>query len=163
MDESRHDFLKRRSEEMRLQMTKAEKKLRRLLNSQWRAQEPLLGRYIADFFHPIYRIVVEADGGYHNDQLQAMKDAERDAVMARDGICVLRFTNTQILKQTAWVSSCIDRQVDAACRVKGLERSKRVPAKVRMAVDRRRALKQKRLNGGKRTFHVIPERDIDEL
>ena len=164
MHESRTDFIKRRADEMRAEMTKAERRLRRLLNSQWRSQEPILGSYIADFFHPIYRIVIEADGGYHNTVLQVAKDALRDSRMAADGIVVLRFTNLQILKQTPWVSACIDRQVATTCKAKGIPPTGRHSTKQRLTVDQRNNARQKRLNGGKRQFHVIPERDpLDDL
>lgn len=149
---------------MRANMTKAERKLRRLLNSQWRDQEPILGNYIADFFHPVYRIVIEADGGYHNTLAQVAKDAQRDAAMAADGIVVMRFTNLQVIKQTAWVSACIDRQVATTCKAKGISPANRMSARQRLTNDQRRALKAKRLNGGKRSFHKIPERDpLDEI
>ncbi len=163
MSESRSEFIKRRADEMRAEMTKAERKLRRLLNSHWRDQEVILGNYIADFFHPVYRIVIEADGGYHNELAQVAKDARRDAAMSADGIVVLRFTNLQILKQAAWVTACIDRQVAVVCRTKGIPPAG-YSTKHRLTSDQRCKLRQKRLNGGKRSFHVIPEEDpIDRI
>lgn len=163
MHESRTDFIKRRADEMRAEMTKAERRLRRLLNSHWRGQEPILGSYIADFFHPVYRIVVEADGGYHNTILQVAKDALRDSRMAADGIVVMRFTNLQILRQTKWVSACIDRQVAVVCKAKGIPPNGRRSVAQRLTDEQRNNRRQKRLNGGKRQFHVIPTKDPDEL
>lgn len=165
MTESRHDFLIRRSDEMRQDMTPAEKKLRRLLPSEWRAQEPLLGNYIADFYHPVYRIVIEADGAVHDEAVQVARDTFRNHAMERDGILVLRFTNTQIIKQTAWVVQTIDRRVAVVCRSKGIPLpGERKTTTKKLSIDRQRYLKLRRTNGGKRSFHVIPEKDpIDDL
>ena len=130
-----------------------------MLPAAWLSQEPLLGDYIADFYHPQYMVVIEADGGYHTPQAQRDRDAVRDRAMAAAGISVLRFTNTQILRQARWVSQCIDRTAIAACATRGLPTPVAHGATaVRLSAEQRRARRQKRLNGGKRSYHVIPER-----
>lgn len=158
-------FLQRRADEMRADATKAEKCLRRLLKAGWREQVPLCGNYIADFYHDGYRAVVEADGGYHNSQEQRCKDANRDAEMAAAGYLVMRFTNLQILKQTTWVTESIGRQLATLCRARGLPLPElSTSASFLRAAELRRRNRNKRRNGGKQGFHVIPERDpIDSL
>ena len=58
--------------------------LRRL---QFRRQAPI-GPYIADFFCPAARLVVEIDGATHTD---SVADAARDRWMHAQGLVVLRF------------------------------------------------------------------------
>lgn len=53
----------------------------------FRRQVPL-GRYVADFFAPSARLVVEVDGGYHAARRRA--DARRDRDLARLGVRVVR-------------------------------------------------------------------------
>jgi len=164
MDESRDDFLLRCASEMRSDMTGAERKLRRMLPCEWQAQEPLLGRYIADFFHPLYRIVVEADGGYHAPPWQRAKDASRDAAMRGDKITVLRFTNIQIIRQSSWVFHSIDRAVDTARHLMSLPPLIKMQTSVRkLTAEQALKARGKRLNGGKRKYHVITARDPIDL
>ena len=49
---------------------------------------PLLGRFIADFYAPAQRLVIEVDGAYHGERGTA--DARRDAVLKRAGYRVVR-------------------------------------------------------------------------
>ena len=60
---------------------------------KFRRQVPL-GPYIADFYCPSARLVVEVDGVSHID---APGDAARDAGMARQGIRVIRIANRDVL------------------------------------------------------------------
>jgi len=60
---------------------------------KFRRQVPL-GPYIADFYCPQARLVVEADGVSHID---SPNDAARDAWMRKKGIRVFRVTNFDVL------------------------------------------------------------------
>lgn len=164
MRESRADFLSRRADEMRKDQTKAEKRIRTILNSEWQEQVPLCGNYIADFYHPAYKVVIEADGGYHTTSEQTARDRMRDAVMARDGILVIRFTNRQIISQSPWVAQTITRQLSTLCRSHGIPRpeQKKSPAAI-LDKQRQRNLKAKRLNGGKKAYHVIIKSEDEDL
>ena len=62
----------------------------------FRRQAPLLGRYIADFLASAQRLVIEVDGGRHNEQHRA--DARRDAVLARAGYRVLRLDAALLMR-----------------------------------------------------------------
>ena len=94
---------------LRQNMTDAEKLLwhhlraYRLNGKRFRRQQPL-GPYIVDFVHFGSRVIVEADGGQHNDSLS---DKERDAWLRSQGFQVLRFWNHEILRQTDVVLSVI--------------------------------------------------------
>tara|TARA_R110002110_G_scaffold125158_1_gene302868 strand:- start:986 stop:1360 length:375 start_codon:yes stop_codon:yes gene_type:complete len=94
---------------LRQNMTDAEKLLwyhlraYRLNGKRFRRQQPL-GPYIVDFVHFGSRVIVEADGGQHNDSLS---DKERDAWLRSQGFRVLRFWNHEILRQTDVVLSVI--------------------------------------------------------
>ncbi|MBI4954061.1 MAG: DUF559 domain-containing protein, partial [Myxococcales bacterium] len=59
-------------------------------------QQPL-GRFIVDFFCEAARLVVEVDGGHHDDPSVAARDAARDALLRAAGLTVLRLPNEQIL------------------------------------------------------------------
>ena len=108
------EFLEQRAKEMRGNPTKAEKALWLSLSidTNWQCQVPLCDTYIANFLHPTYGLVIEADGGYHNEPHQIAKDVARDRAMISSGFQVLRFTNRQILRQPSWVMNCIARRIN---------------------------------------------------
>jgi very-short-patch-repair endonuclease len=58
------------------------------LGVSFRRQVPLLGRYIADFFAPEVRLIVEVDGAWHSRRCRA--DARRDERLQKAGYRVLR-------------------------------------------------------------------------
>jgi very-short-patch-repair endonuclease len=60
----------------------------RRLGVVFRRQVPLLGRFIADFYAPSQRLVIEVDGAYHAERARA--DACRDAALVRARYRVLR-------------------------------------------------------------------------
>jgi very-short-patch-repair endonuclease len=88
---------------MRCAPTEAELRLWRLLRDRrlsglkFRRQVPV-GPYIVDFLCVSARLIVEGDGSQHGDSL---RDAHRDAYLARQGRTVLRFWNYDILQNRA--------------------------------------------------------------
>ena len=60
----------------------------RRLGVLFRRQVPLLGRFIADFYAPVQRLVIEVDGAYHAERAAA--DARRDAAFEGAGYRVVR-------------------------------------------------------------------------
>ncbi|MFN9847060.1 MAG: endonuclease domain-containing protein [Alphaproteobacteria bacterium] len=64
---------------------------RRLEGLKFRRQGPL-GPYVLDFVCLRHRLVIEADGPFH----EPAQDALRDAWLAAKGFRVLRFPNTDI-------------------------------------------------------------------
>ena len=69
-------------------------RLRQLGGYKFRRQQPL-GQYIVDFVCFEKRLIIELDGGQHNEQ--AAYDAERSAWLETQGFHVLRFWNGQVL------------------------------------------------------------------
>ena len=54
------------------------------------------GRYVLDFFCADAALVVEVDGFQHME-VRAADDAERTSYLEREGLSVLRLTNTDVL------------------------------------------------------------------
>lgn len=63
--------------------------------SHFRRQAPV-GPYVVDFFCPARRLIVELDGGHHNDDETAKRDRERQLWLEQEGYRVLRFWNSEI-------------------------------------------------------------------
>ena len=86
---------------LRKQMTYAESLLWQRLRKKsldgfrFRRQHPI-GPYIADFFCNEAALVVEVDGGIHQEQDQTEKDRRRDIALKQHRLAVLRFTNREI-------------------------------------------------------------------
>ena len=59
-------------------------------------QRPIL-RYIADFYCHAARLVIEVDGGIHDDPEQRAYDEERNKVFTAMRLRVLRFSNESVL------------------------------------------------------------------
>ncbi|MEH2495132.1 very-short-patch-repair endonuclease [Bradyrhizobium sp. AZCC 1678] len=63
--------------------------------THFRRQAPI-GRYVVDFFCPAKRLVIELDGGHHNDDATAKHDRERQAWLEQEGYRVIRFWNSDV-------------------------------------------------------------------
>ena len=93
-----------RARNLRMNATDAERRLwsalrdRRLAGYKFRRQYPLNGAVI-DFACLSHRLAVEADGGQHDESV----DAPRTARIERSGWRVLRFWNNDILANTEGV------------------------------------------------------------
>jgi len=68
---------------------------RKLLGFKFRRQHPL-NKYIADFYCYEAKLVIEIDGGIHNQLENREYDKNRSHELQRIGIEVIRFTNEQI-------------------------------------------------------------------
>lgn len=82
-------------------------------------QRPMLG-YVADFYCPACRLVVEVDGKHHLEPEQARLDATRDAAMARAGIGVMRIQARDIFGdgRKLAIKSILDRCYECQIRPK---------------------------------------------
>lgn len=95
--------LKSNARKLRSNLTDAEKLLwsrlrcKQLLNVQFYRQKPI-GNYIADFYAPSAKLIIEVDGGQHFEECHIRKDKERDFFMEKQGLKVLRFSNLQVLQ-----------------------------------------------------------------
>ena len=70
-------------------------KARKLKGYQFNRQKPL-GNYIVDFHCQLLRLVIEVDGGYHNDPAVRVKDQERQKILENLGLNFLRFSDREV-------------------------------------------------------------------
>jgi very-short-patch-repair endonuclease len=81
--------------------TEAEAKLwallrqRHLFGVKFRRQHPI-SRFIADFYCHQAKLIIEVDGGYHEDEQQRELDQGRQAELEDLGLVVLRFKNEDV-------------------------------------------------------------------
>ena len=100
---------------MRRNMTDAERKLWSVLRNRqveglkFRRQHPF-GDYILDFVCLEEKIVVEVDGGQHQERTR--EDNIRTGALENAGFCVLRFWNHEVLLQH-------DAVVEKICQARG--------------------------------------------
>jgi very-short-patch-repair endonuclease len=101
----------------RKDMTEAEKILwshlrdRRLNGFKFRRQHPIAD-FIADFFCLECNLIVEVDGGYHNNKEQQLYDEGRTYELKEYKINVIRFTNEEVLENTLFVLNEIKRHLE---------------------------------------------------
>ena len=106
---------------MRRQPTRAEEVLWRALQKKqvaglrFRRQHPV-GRFVLDFYCPSHKLVIEVDGGVHDQQVE--RDTERTKALEAYGYRILRFRNEQVLHEIPVVlqeiAAAATSQVDAA-------------------------------------------------
>ena len=83
---------------------------RRLAGIKFRRQQPV-GPYVADFYCPSARLVIELVGRSHLGRYEA--DRERQDYLEQRGLRVIRFSNDRLLDDLAGVV----RQISRACGV----------------------------------------------
>ena len=79
---------------------------RKLAGLKFYRQKPI-DRYIADFYCPESKLVVEVDGDIYKDKHQKEHDLVRDDALSEFGITILRFRNGEILRDANAVLSRI--------------------------------------------------------
>lgn len=108
--------LKHKARNLRKNMTVSERVLwsrlrgKQLFGIHAYRQKPI-GAYIADFFMPKAKLVIEVDGSQHAESNNAEKDQKRDVYMNAVGIRVLRFNSREVLTQTDAVVEAIAKAV----------------------------------------------------
>ncbi len=111
---SNNALLQNRAKILRQQMSDAEQCLwehlraKRLQGYKFRRQQPI-GNYIVDFVCTHPPLIIEADGGQHNEQVTY--DTKRSADLHALGFTVLRYWNHDILQQTEAVLIDIARHL----------------------------------------------------
>src|SRR6185295_7679100 len=104
--------LKTKARSLRTNPTDAElhlwNRLRRkqIRGVQFYRQKPI-GNYIADFYAPAAKLVIELDGAQHLESGQANYDAQRTRDLEQQGLKVLRFDDRQVLLETESVLEAI--------------------------------------------------------
>jgi len=106
------------AEHLRDNMTWPEKILwsrlrRRQIGYSFQPQAIVRG-YIADFWCPAAQVVIEVDGKHHNTPQRIEDDKRRDEFLMRNGIRVLRFSVSDVMKGMSAVlirvwNTCNDR------------------------------------------------------
>lgn len=102
---------KLKSKELRQNMTDAEQLLwyflraNRLNGYKFKRQQPI-GKYIVDFVNFENKLIVEVDGGQHNEKENIIKDIERTKFLESSGFKVLRFWNNTVLNN---IESCLEQ------------------------------------------------------
>ena len=88
--------------ELRQKHTDAEKALwtklrnRELAGVKFRRQQPI-GQYIVDFVSLRRRLIIEIDGGQHNEEREKGTDEERTMRLEERGYRIMRFWNNEVL------------------------------------------------------------------
>ena len=79
---------------------------RQLEGVKFRRQQPI-GYYVVDFASFENRIIVEIDGGQHNERGIMEKDKERTVWLRGESYHILRFWNNEVLKNVDGVLEVI--------------------------------------------------------
>ena len=113
----RDPILLDRARFLRRNMGDAEKKLwyqlrrRKMAGFRFRRQVPI-GAYIVDFACLSARLIIEVDGGQHNEEVNETLDAGRTAWLESRGYRVMRFWNSSVLSEIDSVAETIFNVLD---------------------------------------------------
>ncbi len=108
-----------RARELRRKQTDAEKFVwrqlrgRRFAGFKFRRQVPL-GNYIVDFVCFEGRLIVELDGGQHNESGHRTYDEQRDGWLRAQGFKVVRFWNHEVFTEWEVIEEVIWRELQRA-------------------------------------------------
>ena len=98
--------------------TEAEKKLwygalsaKRLNGHKFRRQQAI-GDYVVDFVCMDMKLIIELDGGQHNEPGHRRKDERRTAYLESQGYQVIRFWNHEVIQNLAGVVDVILEALD---------------------------------------------------
>ena len=81
-----------------------------MMNYTFNRQKPLK-RYIVDFYCKPLNLVIEVDGGYHEEEIQKIKDSERQLVLEEMGLNFLRFSEKAVRKNIDNVHKVIEHYI----------------------------------------------------
>ena len=106
------EYLRKYRQELRENLTPAEAFLwsylkRSQLDGRKFRRQHGIGPYIADFYCPECRVIVELDGAGHKDPIAEEKDAARTRFLESFGIRVLRFENKEVFESLEFVLESI--------------------------------------------------------
>ena len=102
---------------LRRNETIAEKLLwEKLRNNQleglkFRRQHPV-NIYIADFYCHKFKLIIELDGDYHNQEEQKQKDEVRTEVLRLNGLKIIRFKNEEVEQDINQVLTTIKNKIE---------------------------------------------------
>ena len=76
-------------------------------------QQHLIDDFIVDFVCLSKNLVIEVDGGYHNDENQKILDEERTFILNKKGFDVIRFLNEEVLGNIDEVLNKIKKELNS--------------------------------------------------
>ena len=79
-------------------------------------RQATIGPFVVDFVCHGAKLVIEIDGGVHDDPVRALRDLERQDWIEGRGYRVMRFTNRQVMASPAQVARVIFAEVRARVR-----------------------------------------------
>ena len=97
-------------------MTEQEKVLWNILRNnkfyglKFRRQVPI-GNYVADFVCEIHNVIIELDGGQHNEPENIEKDKQRTDFLESKGYKIIRFWNNEVDNNLEGVCEVIYRTI----------------------------------------------------
>ena len=112
-----HQEIEEAARRLRRELTPAESILwealrgRQLDGLKFRCQHPV-GKFILDFYCPSVKLVIEVDGGIHDQQQEY--DQARTEKLEAFGYRVLRFTDDQVMKDLSAVLETISKAARSA-------------------------------------------------
>jgi very-short-patch-repair endonuclease len=112
--------LKSKARNLRRDLTDAEQvlwnrlRMKQVQGVQFFRQRPI-GNYIVDFFAPKARLIVEVDGSQHMTDRMTRRDKQRDDYLTPLGLLVLRFPDSEVLRETEGVMEEIFRRISERC------------------------------------------------
>ena len=80
------------------------------------SRQKVLGQYIADFYSPQAKLVIELDGSQHYTEESTREDAERTAFLEGYGLTVIRIPNNAVHTNFRGVCEYIDAAVRQSLR-----------------------------------------------
>ena len=89
---------------LRREMSEPEQRLwhrlraHRFLGLQFRRQQPI-GPYITDYYCSAHKLIIEVDGGQHNEDLARARDEVRDRWLQSNGYTVVRYWTSDIMQR----------------------------------------------------------------
>ena len=106
----------KRARMLRKEQTEAEEMLwrrirrRQVLGFRFRRQHPI-NYFVADFYCHEANLVLEIDGGIHDDPRVKERDTWREEVISKFGLKVIRFKNDEVLENIEKVVAEIASQI----------------------------------------------------
>jgi very-short-patch-repair endonuclease len=74
-------------------------------------RQAVIGSYVVDFLCPAARLIVELDGGHHNEAAIAARDRVRQHWLEQEGYRVIRFWNSDVTSSLSAVLETIYAQL----------------------------------------------------
>jgi len=84
---------------------------KQILGVSFYRQKPI-SNFIVDFFAPVVSLAIEIDGSHHFEANHSHQDRQRDTMLEKEGIKVLRFHNGQVLNEIETVLEVIWEEVE---------------------------------------------------